>query len=265
MTTDLMLTRELKRKQTNLIDVLPLNEALERADGFDATLHKKLLKNALSKADDLRLHTDSMGQLVALTLSALEKAHHELAEAKIKISELEQLATTDNLTELLNRRGFEEAFDRELDKTERGISEGGLLIMIDLDNFKAINDTHGHAAGDEALKLVGETLKQQIRRMDVAARFGGDEFVLLLSNAGRNRALDRAQGLALKLNSLVLRWQGHEIPVRASIGIKDYTKGDTQEDIFEQADATMYEAKAASKAQNAEDALIHQIDNQQRA
>ncbi len=248
MALDIILNKEVKANG-QFKSIMPLKEALERAGDFDFRLHRKLLKNALETADDLRLHKDSMAMLMSMTLAALEQAQAELQTAQNRIGALEQLATTDDMTGLLNRRGFNEAFDRELDRTERSISEGGLLIMIDLDNFKAINDTYGHAAGDEALKLVAETLKRQIRRMDFAARMGGDEFVILFANAGKNRALDRAQSLALKLNSLVLRWQGDNIPVRASIGVKDYKKGDTLDAIFEQADATMYKAKAIAREQ----------------
>ena len=248
MALDYMLGEDAKnRSAKSFASIMPLKEALEDAGDFDFRMHRKLLRNALATADDLRLHKDSLSQLMGVTLAAFEKTRSELETAQKRILNLEQLATTDDLTGILNRRGFNEAFERELDRTNRGVSEGGLLIMIDLDNFKAVNDTHGHAAGDEALKLVAETLKRQIRKMDVAARMGGDEFVLLFANAGHNRALDRAQSLALKLNSLFLRWRGENIPVRASIGVKDYKIGSTLDAVFEEADATMYKAKAASR------------------
>lgn len=252
MALDIILNKEVKANG-QFKAITPLKEALENAGDFDFRLHRKLLKNALETADDLRLHKDNMNMLMAMTLAAFQQSETELSAARDRIAQLEQLATTDDMTGLLNRRGFNDAFERELDRTNRSISEGGLLIMIDLDNFKAINDTYGHAAGDEALKLVSETLKRQIRRMDFAARMGGDEFVILFANAGKNRALDRAQSLALKLNSLVLRWQGSNIPVRASIGVKDYRKGDSLSSVFEEADATMYKAKAQSREQRAKE------------
>lgn len=250
MALDYMIGKEAKNGAIkDIASIMPLKEALESAGDFDFRTHRKLLSSALESADDLRMHKESLSQLMSITLAAFEKTRGELDAAQKRISSLEQLATTDDMTGLLNRRGFNEAFERELDRTNRRVSEGGLLIMIDLDNFKAINDTYGHAAGDEALKLVAETLKRQIRTMDVAARMGGDEFVLLFANAGHNRALDRAQSLALKLNSLFLRWQGETIPVRASIGVKDYKMGSTLQAVFEEADATMYKAKAASRGQ----------------
>src|SRR5690606_4208354 len=126
-------------------------------------------------------------------------------------------------------------------------SEGGLLILIDLDNFKAINDTYGHQAGDAALKLVAATLSADIRLMDTAARLGGDEFVLLLANTDRIKAAARARDLIGRLNALSLIWLGAEIPVRASLGLREYTSGDTAERIFGDADTAMYESKLGNK------------------
>lgn len=177
------------------------------------------------------------------TQLALEEAQSTLQTQKSRIAQLELLATTDELTLLLNRRGFIDAFERELDRARRRHVKGGLLLLVDLDNFKRINDEYGHAAGDAALQLIADTLRSSIRTMDVAARLGGDEFVLLFSNAETVGAVDRAQNLALHLNSLTLRWQGARIPVRASIGLRIYQPGDTLEQVLEAADCSMYAAK----------------------
>lgn len=198
--------------------------------------------------------TDNLWRLAKSALSAvrnlqtdLNNAKAELARRHNRIQTLEKMATTDELTGLTNRRGFMDTFEREIDRTNRGQAKGGLLIMIDMDNFKTINDTYGHGAGDEALRLTAQTLQAHIRRMDVAARLGGDEFVLLFSNADPVGAVDRAQKLARKLNALTLKFDGNRIPVRASLGIQKYTKGDSIETIFSAADALMYQAKKDRK------------------
>lgn len=185
--------------------------------------------------------------------SELDAAHYEVQELQNRIIELETQNTTDLMTGLKNRRGFEEAFAQELDRVNRGQSKGGVMVLIDLDNFKAINDTHSHLAGDAALKLVGEALAQEIRTMDTASRLGGDEFVLLLSNARKEDILARIQTMAARLNKLSLVWYGTEIAVRGSIGIKDFKKGDDPADIFRGADSAMYrdKANAASRAPSA--------------
>ena len=186
-------------------------------------------------------------QALEQTRSALSTAEDHIQEQQVRLDALVELATKDELTGLFNRRGFLDAFYRELDKTNRGLNKGGLLIMIDLDGFKEVNDTYGHAAGDEALKLVGRHLQRTTRIMDVAARLGGDEFVLLFSHADKQCAFERAQNLALKLNSLVLHYQGHTIPVKASIGIKSFTMGDDVAAVMQSADRTMYRAKTSRK------------------
>lgn len=177
----------------------------------------------------------------------IEKAERTIDDLQDRITRLEEQVTRDELTGIMNRRGFTEAFNKEMDRTQRGFSTGGLLILIDLDNFKVINDTYGHAAGDAALRLVGRTLINSSRTMDACGRLGGDEFVLLLVNADRDKVLVRAQNLIKQLNSLSLIWYGAEIPIRASLGLKDYGPGDTAEDVMSEADGKLYVDKRTNK------------------
>lgn len=173
----------------------------------------------------------------------IEKAEATIANQGKRIAQLEEIATTDELTGLRNRRGFYESFVKELDRCERGMSCGGLLILIDLDNFKSANDTYGHMAGDACLRLMGRTLFNEVRAMDVAARLGGDEFVLLLSNTTKCEATRRAQELIMRLNNLAVAWHGEEIPVRASLGLRAFGAGDKANTIFNDADLELYENK----------------------
>lgn len=213
-------------------------------------LHTKLHALNARETDESSLrHITSVAlDMLREAHEALEHAHLQLSAQRNRIEQLESVATTDELSGLVNRRGFVEAFDRELDRTTRGLTKGGLLLMIDLDNFKLINDTFGHAAGDAALRLVSETLKGTIRRMDLAGRIGGDEFVLLFSNADTMAAVDRAQQLAMRLNSLNLRWKGEKIAIRASIGMRAYAAGDTVDSVLHGADSSMYAVKAKRAA-----------------
>jgi diguanylate cyclase (GGDEF)-like protein len=193
---------------------------------------------------------DGAGRLVSNTIALLEYANRLIEAAEQHIAEQEQriatlttLSITDELTGLRNRRGFYEAFMAELDRCNRGQSHGGLLILIDLDNFKSINDNHGHPAGDACLKLVARAIADQVRMMDTTARLGGDEFVILLSNTSKEEAAKRAQSLAWQLNNLALAWYGEEIPVRASLGLKSFGAGDCAEKIFNAADLQLYATK----------------------
>lgn len=206
------------------------------------------------KQGNVAAEKDSWWQSMAKTLTLLKNAHHiikqsetRIAEQTKRIEELQRLSSTDELTGIMNRRGFMQAFARELDRVNRDKSQGGLLIMIDLDNFKSINDTYGHEAGDCALKVMASTLATDIRTMDVAGRLGGDEFTILFVNATRREALERAQFLIKKLNNLSFIWNGREIDVNASLGLKEYGKGSKAAHIFSAADASMFGNKKQLK------------------
>ncbi len=201
---------------------------------------------------------DSWWRSMSATLTLLKQAHNIIAKSEEqmkaqakRIQSLERLSNMDELTGVMNRRGFMQAFTRELDRVDRDKSQGGLLIMIDLDNFKIINDTYGHKAGDSALKVVASTLANDIRTMDVVGRFGGDEFVLLFVNTTRREALERAQFLIKKLNNLSFVWQGEEVSVRASLGLKEYKKGNKGGALFAAADADMYANKKQTHKKSA--------------
>lgn len=219
----------------------------KKADGENGTHSKESLLTLLKEKE--REHA-GQERFINATMSLLhqanemiERAEAKLAEQEGRIEHLENLTTTDELTGLQNRRGFYQTFTRELDRCTRGQSQGGLLVLIDLDNFKYINDTYGHLAGDAALRLVARTLNETIRLMDVAARLGGDEFVLLLSNTTKREAAARGQDLAWQLNNLSLAWYGQEIPVRASVGFRSYKEGDKAERVFNEADNELYSQK----------------------
>lgn len=191
---------------------------------------------------------------MSATLAHLRQAYAALSQAEEKIGTLQErinllqdLTTTDDLTGLKNRRGFREGFERELEVCRRMSSQGGLLVMIDLDNFKTVNDTYGHQAGDAALKLVARTLEQEIRKTDMAARLGGDEFVLLLSNTTKTKAVARAQMISWQLNNLSLAWYGEVIALQASIGLKEFNGNDSADQIIRCADNSLYASKASNK------------------
>ena len=192
-----------------------------------------------------------LGTTVAMlnhTQTELEASRIQIENLKAKLAEMEMVATTDMLTGLKNRRGFEDNFARELDRTRRGKSIGGVLVVIDLDSFKAINDTYGHQAGDACLQLVAKTLTEEIRIMDTASRLGGDEFVLLMTDSTQELLLTRVQNIAWKLNHLFLQWGDIAIAINASVGMKPYHPGDTAEAVFAEADESMYADKKRPRA-----------------
>lgn len=144
----------------------------------------------------------------------------------------DDLAFTDVLTGLRNRRGLATALAGEINRCRNGVSGDGLLVMIAVDSFSSVCDTHGPMAGEACLRLVARTLAGEIRACDTAARIAGDEFVLLLSNTGKDRAAGRARELAWRLGNLSVAWYGDEIPVRASLGMRSCGAGDDPDSIL---------------------------------
>ena len=169
-------------------------------------------------------------------------AERRLGEFARRTEQLESLAVTDPLTGLLNRRGFDREMERAL-ATARRYRDIGVLIYVDLDGFKPINDTLGHAAGDEVLKRVAQILVENVRDSDRVARVGGDEFVALLTRTEREGGLARAEALDALINSALVSWQGRMIPVRASFGFQLYGADDASDALLTRADEAMYAVK----------------------
>jgi diguanylate cyclase (GGDEF)-like protein len=161
-----------------------------------------------------------------------------------RIAYLESLSVTDELTQVRNRRGFTGELERALAEANR-TKKGGVVLLIDLDGFKAINDTHGHAAGDFVLQTVARWLDGQVRPGDTVARMGGDEFAVLMPHAGSDNGGARAVELDRQLNRLTARWGGRQLKIRGSIGLASYAPGDDADTVVARADQTMYEKKRA--------------------
>jgi diguanylate cyclase (GGDEF)-like protein len=178
--------------------------------------------------------------LVEKALLAAAEVEKRLMAQSARIAYLETLSMTDELTGLLNRRGFEESFRRALVAAGR-YGDEGVLIACDLDDFKSINDSHGHIAGDEVLRQVGWLLKTHTRETDFVARLGGDEFAAILIQTGWRNGLKRAQTLSRALNRLVVKIEGAAIAVSASLGIESFGPNDNDSGtLIARADMAMY-------------------------
>lgn len=165
----------------------------------------------------------------------------------VLVEESQRLATTDNLTGLLNRRAFGEVVNRELSRSDR-FSTPLSLALLDLDHFKAINDTRGHAAGDAVLSAVGDLLRMQGRAHDVVARWGGEEFVIALPGADVTGAQAAAERIRHAIATLVVRdATGEAIPLTASIGIAERRLHEQLDVTVDRADRAMYTAKVGGR------------------
>lgn len=166
----------------------------------------------------------------------------------VERAELAERVVTDTVTGLLNKRWWDELSPREAAQVLR--AKGNIaLLLVDLDGFKAVNDSHGHASGDVVLKHVARALSSTVRAGDTVVRYGGDEFILLLRDCDEPAAVEVASEIQLAL-ARVPGPSGHGSPVTASIGISLFPEhGPTLEDVAINADAAMYRAKALGRNQ----------------
>lgn len=197
--------------------------------------------------------------LILRDVTALRMSERQLREANIRLTTqlqtiqtlqegLREQALRDPLTGLYNRRYMEETLGRELERARRD-SEPLSLLMIDLDHFKALNDEHGHAAGDRVLRWFGDLIRTKVRPGDVACRYGGEEFLIIMPAASEEVALARADEIRMAFARLVPIASDHQYgDVTLSAGIATYPHdADNPSELRRNADVALYAAKSAGR------------------
>ena len=161
--------------------------------------------------------------------------------------EIYRLMTVDGLTELHNKRFFNEALERESSRSQR-YSRAFSLVLFDIDHFKKINDTFGHLAGDSVLRQLGALVRTKVRRDDIPARTGGEEFGVIVPEVGREGAIQLAEKLRASVEAAVFKFEGTHIPITISIGVAEWADpiADPQE-LVKVADEHLYEAKRGGR------------------
>jgi diguanylate cyclase (GGDEF)-like protein len=191
------------------------------------------------------IYISSAGSAVTARMALVQAAADQLSMTLHTLSLQEKLrvqSIRDPLSGLFNRRYLEESLVRELARCQRRDLPFSVL-MLDVDHFKHFNDTHGHPGGDALLAALGKLLQAQVRAEDIACRYGGEEFTVLLPEAGAEQARQRAEQLLQAIRSLRVEHMGHELPaVTASIGIAVAGR-DGAEHLLQRADQALYRAK----------------------
>lgn len=167
----------------------------------------------------------------------------ELAEA---LERIQFLATRDALTGLVNRGHLNELLARELERHRRCGTRLS-VVLLDLDHFKLVNDQHGHGCGDEVLRCFAQRATAGVRACDVLARWGGEEFLLLMPETGQDAALVGAERLRARLAAQPVTYQGIEVPVTLSAGVAEIRGAESIEALIERADQALYAAKAGGR------------------
>jgi diguanylate cyclase len=176
----------------------------------------------------------------------VQDAETRIQELEGKLAELSELVREDQLTGSLNRRGLDEVFEREVSRSER--RKAPLCIaMLDLDDFKKLNDTHGHTAGDHALIHLVKVVKDTLRTMDVIARFGGEEFMIVLPETPLEDAIQTVTRVQRELTKQIFLYNNQRLLITFSAGVALYATGESQESIIKRADEALYRAKKAGK------------------
>jgi diguanylate cyclase (GGDEF)-like protein len=175
-------------------------------------------------------------------MGEVDQLRREMSQIQERLRESEQLADRDPLIPVLNRRAFVRELSRVVAYARRYDEPAG-LVYFDLDNFKSVNDAHGHAAGDAALHHLADLILANVRETDILGRLGGDELGLILARADEPTAQAKAAQLAELVRSRPLTYGGKSISLSISVGAVSFTGEDGPDEALARADRAMYEAK----------------------
>ncbi|MGH1441623.1 MAG: GGDEF domain-containing protein [Cellvibrionaceae bacterium] len=238
--SDGMATISLALKEQNNIDVL--KQAVEG--------HVHQLQTALSDFKSQSSVSASDEDSLALQLQALADKVQEMEkkdeDVRKQLEAEKQRALTDALTGLPNREAYNERSHQEMLRWQR-YAHPLTMAVIDIDFFKKINDNYGHQTGDKVLKIVSSAVAKRLREVDFMARFGGEEFVILLPETGADNALLMLNRIREGLAKAPFRYKDQKINITVSIGIAEFKEGDTKETVFEKADQALYKAKETGR------------------
>lgn len=254
--TSLELDRLLGFFFSEIRPLIPLDALVYRHAGTDFHLQLGEVEPCCISYQ-LSHHGESLGELSLYSRTALAEATLEQLEKTIGCllfplcnallyRRAVQASLKDSLTGAGNRVALEQALNREIEMSRR-YGQALSVIMLDMDHFKNLNDTHGHHAGDAALRAVALLLREQLRNIDMVFRFGGEEFVLLLANTDAQAATRVGERIRLAIEKLPLLIGEKTIQLSASLGCATYHPSESQHALLQRADQALYEAKRSGR------------------
>jgi diguanylate cyclase (GGDEF)-like protein len=235
--------------QKQIIDMSTgLDKATSLADiKVDINAKLKVIASTLEKKTTFEREQQSylQNQLSSMTqkVELLEKQSRSFEK---RIQEQQEKSLKDALTKLNNRAAFDEYFAKEIVRFHNDESELAIVVM-DLDNFKRINDTYGHTAGDKTLQVISSTLKKHMGNEAFIARYGGEEFVLIFSGISKTDLLEKLNKLRLQVAKLPFKFKNNKVTITISMGASHIKKNDNVHVAFERADGALYQAKEKGK------------------
>jgi diguanylate cyclase len=220
------------------------SERITATDNLDAlkTLIDELMSDTRGMQVDMMRSRDDLLSARQQAQNAEQRVH----ELEGELERVSEQVREDQLTGALNRRGMEDAMAREIARAKRS-NKLLCVSVLDVDNFKKLNDTHGHAAGDAALVHLAKVIKHTVRPTDVIARYGGEEFIIILTETGLGEAVKVTGRLQRELTKRFFLHNNERLLITFSAGVAEYRTGDTDESLFQRADKAMYQAKVQGK------------------
>jgi len=208
-------------------------------------LSKEISKKIDNKHTALK-HLEQEKEHVNKELTEYKVKEQELAKLKKELEKYKMESVTDPLTGLFNRKFMLKKIEEETERAKRYGSKFS-IIFLDIDNFKRINDVYGHIVGDFVLKYLANIIKSELRKVDYAFRYGGEEMVILLSETNLENALKFSERLLETVRNTIFKYKTEELKITVSIGVAEFKMGETIEQLIERADIAMLKAKQAGK------------------
>ncbi|MFP4258053.1 MAG: diguanylate cyclase [Desulfovermiculus sp.] len=252
--------RQIAEKKEYLGDEVDMpqgSEMREIAMAFN-NMSKRLKEHMHGLEDQVQSRTETLSEVNAMLHQEMDERKKAAQELQKYATQLEHLARTDELTQAANRRFFMQELQKEAGRSRR-YRRPLSLIILDLDHFKDVNDTYGHAAGDSVLQAISNACRSTLRTQDLLARLGGEEFAILLPETGLEEAVQVAERIREVVQDLVVRTdEGQSIRCTASLGVASLQDEDRKdqddgvEAVLHQADRALYAAKDAGRNRVAE-------------
>jgi diguanylate cyclase len=249
---------EISVKKRNLLDQAVSEQIMELREKSENATQLEPLKQIVSSrlttiTQQIQAHNlqeqqerDQAQREMQILSQRLREMESESSDLRSKLDLAQHRATRDPLTNLPNRLAFEDRLADEMARCRRHKSPMSLMVW-DVDLFKKINDTYGHKCGDKALIVIAELLSKHCRETDFVARFGGEEFVMILPGADAKSALLIAEKLRKTLEHSSFNANGNKVFITLSCGISQFLEGDSNESIFNRADSGLYSAKQTGR------------------
>lgn len=220
-------------------------QAIGKADSLEGLA--EVVKSLLADTRDVQMAVSISSDKLLAGRSRASELESRVEELERELRRLSEEVSTDQLTQVANRRGLHLAFEAEAAQMNREPGRTLAVGLIDIDNFKKLNDTLGHAAGDQALKSLAAAVRERLRPQDHLARFGGEEFVVLLPQTGLEEAQQALTRLQRSLSEALFLHEGKEVFVTFSAGVTAWRPGEELQPALERADQGLYEAKRTGK------------------